>query len=218
MTFDALDDATLGNALSLNRAFLSLVASDDRPEHLPDTLVASLNALTSVERGRLARAPFLLFSLGDYDPGHWRCEARPASEDLFHRSMTPAERQLVTETLAVVWALTRVNRYAARYLCGAGVTWCDYAAATPLPELIVAATRQGSLLEPRFPETSELWRKLLVSASDDRQFVRRAARLSALQCVLTTEQDYGLPARAASARRRSALGVADTRNPGAGQR
>ena len=211
MPFDALDETTFGNALSLNRAYLKLVASDQRPGRIRQEFADSLTTLSGVGRERLARAPFLLFSLGDYDVGRWRSAAGPADPDLFHEPMPVAERQLVTETLAVVWALSQTNRYAARYLCGSGTGWCDYAAATPLPELIAAATMLGSLVEPRIPEHSEVWRKLVLSASDDRQFVRRAARLSALQCVLTTHQEAYAPARAASTRRGAALGVAESR-------
>ena len=191
MQFDALDDATLANARALNHAFLELAISEQRPVDVSESLAGSIRGLSVVERNRLAATPFLLFRLGQFDAGQWRAEDALSRRDpdLFRVPMARGEWQLVTATLGVVWALARTNRYAARCLSGSGIEWCDYAARMPLSDLIMAASTFESLVQPRACEGTKFWRTLVVSASDHRQFVRRAARFSALQCVLTTRAE-----------------------------
>lgn len=203
MQFEGLTDAILANAPALNRAFIGLAVSTTRPAGVPPRLTDRLAALSVAERERVARAPFLLFSLDLYDVARWQQMARTgARPDLFRQPMPDPEWRLAVATLGVAWALAQYNRYAARFLTGASAAWCDYAAGRPLPELIETAGAFETLVVPRFAAQPGFWRKLLCSSRDARSFVRRAARYSALQCVLTApeEGDY-VPARSAACKR-----------------
>ena len=210
MQFEAMNEATLANAPVLNRAFLELALSGEAPAGIPRPFGPQFDALSATERERIARVPFLLFTLDHYDVRRWQ---RAASErpGLFDQTATTLEWRLATATLGVVWALVQSNRYAARYLTGASVAWCDDIAALPLPELIESMERLDTLIVPRFVDRPQFWNKLIASGRDARQLVRRAARFSALQCVLTAVADEGYtPVQNAACRRRDAsLSVAE---------
>ncbi len=213
MQFEGLNDATLANAPALNRGFIELAASKSAPAGVPEDLAERLAALTGQQRERLARAPFLLFTLDSYDLDGWRRAAQSAPRpDLFRQAPSDAESRLAVATLGVVWALARSNRYAARYLAGAGVAWCDHVANRPLPELIASLEGFETLVVVRFAGQPGFWRRLIAASGDARQFVRRAARLSALQRALTFPADevYAPVKNAACRRRDTSLKVAET--------
>ena len=202
MRFEGLSDTTLANAPLLNRGFIEFATT--RPTGVSGSLADRLATLSALERDRLSRAPFLLFTLDNFDLGRWQQAAAEAPRpDLFGPRMSETEWRLATTTLGVVWALARQNRYAARYLAGAGVAWCDHAASLPLPALLGAMERFERLVLPRFDAQPGIWRTLIRSTRDVRPVVRRAARLSALQSVLThSSADIYPPARAAACSRR----------------
>ncbi len=210
MRFEGLSDTTLANAPLLNRGFIEFAIT--RPAGVSGSLADQFADLSGTERDRLSRAPFLLFTLDDFSLGRWqRAAAEAPRPDLFGPRMPEAEWRLAATTLGVIWALARENRYAARYLVGAGVAWCDYAANLPLPELLGAMERLERLVLPRFDAQPGTWRTLIRSSRDGRPVVRRAARLSALQSVLTNSSvDVYPPARnAACSRRDGARRVAE---------
>ena len=193
--FKGIDSDTLANALALNAAFLAL-AITRRPPRLSTDFIERLARLSQVERARLAKAPFLLFTVEPLEPG-----GPSRSPDLFDQSMADPESRLVAATLCLLWSLARTDRHAARFLAGVPRGGCADFAAAPLVDVIDAARRFETLVIPRHQRNAAFWRKLFLSATDPRPLVRQAARHSALQFVLTgLEDDAYTPVAAAACR------------------
>jgi hypothetical protein len=206
MDYEGVNADTIDNGRALNSAFIQFILATAGGESLDDRLRERLVALEPAERARLASVPFLLYTLEPLEPGVWR--PGTATEDLFAPGTGGPEWRLVTATLALLWSLARANRYAARFLYGVPVARCDAIAALPLMGVIDAARRSATGVVQRMPRNEAFWRKLFVSATDPRPRVRRAARQSALQCVLTVAQSpEPLPLATAACRRRSATRV-----------
>ena len=200
MDYEGLDADTINNGRALNSAFIQHALAVGEQEVFAGRLDERLLSLDSVQRRRLATVPFLLYTLDPLEPGTW--QAGTATEDLFATATGDPEWRLVTATLALLWSLVRVNRYAARFLFGVPVARCDAIAAQPLMAVIDAARQSATGVVPRMAGNPAFWRKLLVSASDPREHVRRAARQSALQCVLTVAAASDAPPLASAACRR----------------
>ena len=192
MEYQGPEPTDLANVCALNIAFLdwlrarggSGAATHPRtPEILP-----ALAGMSARQLERLSRAPFLLMSFREYDESQWRSlfAGRPDT-DLFHSLEKPDEEaaRLITAGLGFLWQLSKRNPYAARLVSGAGLNWCEQLADCTLVELFTRAVSGRSLLEPRMIENPDLWQKLLNAGVSAKRDVRRAARVSALQTVLT---------------------------------
>ncbi|MEQ8206941.1 MAG: hypothetical protein RIA65_12245 [Woeseia sp.] len=204
------------NVRALNRAFLDLLADLLRAQGLCHGLAPGLferlQAQRSLQRERLASAPFLLFSLREADGEFWdglfvSCRER----DLFASAPSDqAVNRLVTASVAYLWQLARQNAYAARVICGASLHWCEQIAEQSLMDIVQAAAC-ADVLRLRSPADSALWHKLLDDATSGERAVRDAARITALQRVLTdgAGQRTQRPALAARSFQPQAFRVAD---------
>lgn len=204
MDYRGPQPADYDNVRALNLAFLKLLADSSRTgryfRHLPAVLAERGMAMSIAERERLAGAPFLLFSCKEGDVEYWQwlldIQQRPSLLDN-PPDADSAEAGVVAAALGFMWQLARQNPYAARLICGASLHWCEELAARPLLDVVSAATC-GNVLELRAAADAELWNKLLHTATLDAQAVAEAARISALQRVLTRSTPVR-PARTAMA-------------------
>lgn len=204
MHFSGVDEATIENGRALNAAFLALATGPAAPAGLDPDFVERLARLDRCDLERLSRVPFLLFTVAVVDtvPGTSASLREPM--DLFGDRMARGEVRLVTATLALLWSLARTDRHAARFLAGTSRRWCDDIAGASLMDVLDTTRRFETLVMPRTVPQSAFWDKLFLSASDHRPFVRRAARQSALQCVLTELCDAPyVPVAVAACRKRT---------------
>ncbi len=192
MEYQGPEPADLANVNALNRAFLDWLRVTGPAESLQSALPPDIRvALAGLDRRqleRLARVPFLLLSLREYDDTRWRSLfADRRSMDLL-RPLQPANEEaarLITAGLGFLWQLAKRNPYAARLVSGASLNWCEQLADCTLMELYMRVADENSLLEPRMTSSQELWHKLLTAGVSAKRDVRIAARVSALQTVLT---------------------------------
>lgn len=208
MDFQPPDPADLDNVHALNRAFLGYVRHANRSaamlDQLSDKLAESLLQLTPNGSQWLAKSPFLIFSLAENDHTRWRrlFEGR-ANEDLISVLDKPndAEARLVSAALSFLWQLSIRRPYAARVVSGASLSWCECLADSTLLDLFHHAATESGLLSFRMPNSAGFWGRLVAAGTSDEEPVRRAARLSALQSMLTKRHDdhyCGLRAAACS--------------------
>lgn len=210
------------NVYSLNRGFLASLRRDPGARtclrSLPRRYAERLAALSEREALRLAKTPFLLMSFRERDDRFWEpVFADPGNRDLFAPA-APTEdvvSRLIAAGLGFVWQLARYNPYAARLICGASLHWCEQLTERTFLHVLALAAMQRDLLTIRAPDDPELWDKLLDNGVSGESNVRRAAHISALQCVLT---NAALPAvrrlaSAACAVRTPVLRVADDSDP-----
>jgi len=192
MEYQGPEPADLANVNALNRAFLDWlrVTGPAKPlqQGLPPDIGVALVGLDRRQLERLARVPFLLMSLREYDDIRWRSLfADQRSMDLL-RPLQAADEdaaRLVSAGLGFLWQLAMRNPYAARLVSGASLNWCEQLADCTLMELYTRVAEEEPLLEPRMTDCPELWNKLLTAGVSGRRDVRIAARVSALQTVLT---------------------------------
>jgi hypothetical protein len=192
MEYQGPEPADLANVCALNIAFLDWLRvrgnSGAATHSRTLEILAGLASMSHCQLERLARAPFLLMSFREHDENQWRSLfAAAPNTDLFHSLETPDEEasRLITAGLGFLWQLSKRNPYAARLVSGAGLDWCEQLADCTLVELFTRALSGQSLLEPRMIGNQELWQKLLNAGVSAKKDVRRAARISALQSVLT---------------------------------
>ena len=72
-----------------------------------------------------------------------------------------------------------------RLVSGASLAWCEQLAQCTLMDLFTRALEDQSLLAPRAAGEVTLWQKLLTAGVSNRRQLRRAARMAALQTLLT---------------------------------
>ena len=193
MDFKPPDPADLDNVYSLNNAYLELAITASRRApwldvRLPE-MVGGFAGLEPQVLQRLARTPFLLFSLGENDMRRWRAVFdHEQGADRIKRidSPDPAEARIVQAALGFLWQLVKKRPYAGRVVSGATYQWCERLALCTLVELFEFAAIEPRLLVPRMATNANLWRKLFISSSSDQSDLRAAARFSALQAILTT--------------------------------
>lgn len=204
MPYDGPDAADLANVEALNAAYLDWLVSRGRQaaRSAPGPLQEHLARLDRRGLGYLSRAPFLLLSYREHDEARWHAlfdDRRSA--DLLTGLETPddAATRLVDAGLAFLWQLARRNCYAARLVTGASLGWCERLADSKLVDVLDRAADERELLVPRLADNEKLWAKLLGAGVSSRRDVRIAARVSALQVVLTAPQPaaYGRLAAAA---------------------
>jgi len=210
MDFEAPEAADLANVSSLNRAFLGWLVSravgELPPSRLPRTLVGRITALGPVPSRRLAASPFLLFGLAHDDERRWEpiFDNRPA-RDLFIDGRPPdrGQAELTCATLGFLWDLARRRPYVARVLSGADPGWCERLADCALVDVLQRAAAASGLLGLVRPDDASFWQRLIGTGTDDDAGIRAAARLAALQTLLTRPPKRSwprLPAAACSMR------------------
>jgi len=175
------------NVLALNTAYIT--ASSD---------------LKGPQRGRLAIAPFLLFSLRESDLEWWQ---KTLMNDPQGDLMAEPEqrniplRRIQTAALGFLWQLARQNPYVARVVSGATISWCDMITDLPLVTLLDRAGGRGDLIKSRFGDSDTIAQRLLGDGVSSRRELRRSSQLRALQALLTradVDQYTRLPAAACS--------------------
>jgi len=164
----SLDD--YANVLALNTAFIKATSK-----------------LKGPQRGRLAAAPFLLFSLREDDAGWWASVLADQSQgDLMaateHES--PDLRRIQTAAMSFLWQLARRNPYAARIISGATIAWCEKITSLPLVTLLNRIGGRNDLIVSRLDIPQALGERLLGSGTSSRRQIRRSSQLTALQTLL----------------------------------
>ena len=92
---------------------------------------------------------------------------------------------LVAAGLGFLWQLAQRNPYAARLVSGASLNWCEQLSASTLMNLLSRALEDQALLAPRMAGEPDIWNRLLTAGVSNRRDTRHAARVSALQTLLT---------------------------------
>lgn len=206
MQYHGPDRAVLTNVFVLNTAFIAWQRTrpiePSRDNDMPPESRARLAALSPEQRERLARAPFLLMSLAEDDEVRWQSLfAERQTRDLLHCAQIrdEAATRLTAAGLGFLWQLVQRNPYAARLVSGASLAWCEQLAACTLMDLYTRVLEEQSLLAPRMAGKAGVWEKLLTAGVSNRRQLRRAARVAALQTVLTSAplRPYGALAAAA---------------------
>ncbi len=175
------------NVLALNTAYIK--ASSD---------------LKGPQRGRLATAPFLLFSLRENDLEWWqKALMNDRQGDLMAEpeQLNTSLRRIQTAALGFLWQLARRNPYVARVVSGATISWCEMITDLPLVTLLDRAGARGDLIKSRLGHPDTIAERLLGDGVSSRRELRRSSQLRALQALLThTELDQytRLPAAACS--------------------
>lgn len=192
MEFQPPEPADLANVRALNAAFLDALRHKTLPRRLlaapPDGLQAASADGPALER--LRRCPFLLFSLAEQDAARWdRLFGRSRNDrpDLVD-AMAPsgdAPAPVIFAALGFLWQLARRRPYAARVVSGASLAWCERLSERTLVDICRFAASETGMIGYRNAANAAFWRRLLVSATSADTTVRRAARLAALQMLLT---------------------------------
>ena len=196
MDFQPPETADLTNVYSLNCAFLDLLSSATEPlderEPQPAAFNKGIRKLGRRQRRRLAETPFLLFSLAEHDLARWRkVFDRGYDIDMFDNLDRPTgnESRVVQAALGFLWQLAKKRPYTARVVSGANYYWCERLSLCTLVDLFNFAANEPRLLKMRLANHAPLWRKLIIGATCDDANIRAAAKLSALQTVLTMIDD-----------------------------
>lgn len=192
MEFQGPVAADLADVFSLNLAFLDYVTRE-RPRRpqldvIPRDAADRLCGLQAEDRERLSQTPFLLFSLQEHRDARWRrLFAGKYEVDLVEGIDKPSstEVRIVSAALGLLWQFSKRSPYAARVVSGTTLEWCKNLSAMRLADLFLFATNERGLLQFRYPHRAGFWRKLLRAATHEVPAVRDAARLTALQTLLT---------------------------------
>ncbi|MCH7829468.1 MAG: hypothetical protein IIB75_02770 [Proteobacteria bacterium] len=173
------------NVLALNTAFLE--ASSE---------------LKGPQRGRLAAAPFLLFSIRENDLDWWeRALADGRQGDLMAApELNDIElRGIQSAAIGFLWQLARRNPYAARVISGATIAWCEKLISFPLVTLLDRVGARSDLMKSRLDDQEDSGHRLLGAGTSSSSRVRHSSHLVVLQSLLTrtgSEQYIRLPAAA----------------------
>ena len=218
MHYHGPDRADLANVFVLNSAFIAWQRT--RPlESARDSgglpgICDRLAALNLAQRERLARTPFLLMSLAEDDEARWQSFfTEQQTRDLLQCVQVRDEvaARLTAAGLGFLWQLAQRNPYAARLVSGASLAWCEQLARCTLMDLFTRTLEDQTLLAPRMAGEAGLWDKLLTAGVSNRRHLRLAARVGALQTVLTNAPVRPYRALAAAASR---MPTARTRRSG----
>jgi hypothetical protein len=192
MQYHGPDRADLTNVFVLNKAFITWQRTrppaNARDSGMSPETCARFAALSGEQRERLARTPFLLMSLAEDDEVRWQSLfAKQPTRDLLRcvQIRDDAASQLTAAGLGFLWQLAQRNPYAARLVSGASMSWCEQIATCTLMDLFARALEDQTLLALRMAGKAALWDKLLTAGVSNRRHLRLAARVAALQTVLT---------------------------------
>ncbi len=140
------------------------------------------------QRGRLAAAPFLLFSLREHELEWWDgalADRRQGDLMAAPELSSPELCRLQTAALSFLWQLGRRNLYAARIISGATIAWCEKITALPLITLLDRIGTRGDLMQSRLDGQVGISERLLGDGTSSSQNVRRSSHLAVLQTLLT---------------------------------
>lgn len=190
MEYPGPEPADLSQVHALNQAFLEYALSrrDRLVAELATGIQERLAAGCGDVRRRLARCPFLLFSVSEDDERIWApFFGNEPQRDLLEEGARPGaeELELTCAALGLIWQLAKRNPYAARVVSGASLAWCDQIAGVALVDLIRYSASRRMLLRFRSAGDAAFWTQLSRAAVSDAQTVRAAARITALQLLLT---------------------------------
>ena len=149
--------------------------------------IRATSALKGPQRGRLAAAPFLLFSLRENDLDWWqRALSDPQQNDLIeHVELNnPVLRSVQTAALSFLWQLAQRNPYAVRVVSGAATAWCETVSALPLLTLLDRIGLRGDLIQSRLDAPDMIGERLLGTGTSASMTLRRSSQLCALQALL----------------------------------
>lgn len=159
------------NVLALNTAF-----------------VKATSALKGPQRGRLAAAPFLLFSLRENDVDWWAgvlAEQRQGDLMAAAELESPELRRIQLAAMSFLWQLGRRNPYAARIISGATNAWCEMITDLPLVTLLNRVGARDDLMVSRLNDPVATGKRLLAGGTSSRRQVRRSSQFTVLQALLT---------------------------------
>ena len=152
MDYQGPDPADLANVYALNTAFLDWLVAGRMKAEMPPEAHALLSRMDRSRLDRLARAPFLLLSLCEYDDALWGRLFSDQHGMSLLAAMQPADEdgmRLTTAALGFLWQLAMRNPYAARLVSGASLNWCEQLAACTLMDVVARVAEEPVFLEPR---------------------------------------------------------------------
>lgn len=155
---------------------------------LNTAFVKATSTLKGPQRGRLAAAPFLLFSLREDDVDWWSgVLADRRQGDLMDAAELESRelRRIQSAAISFLWQLGRRNSYAARIISGATNAWCDLVTDLPLVTLLARIGARDDLMVSRLNDPIAIGDRLLANGTSSRRQVRRSSQLTALQTLLT---------------------------------
>lgn len=171
---------------------------------LNSAYLQATSSLKGPQRGRLAVAPFLLFSVREQDLVWWAdallesCQGDLiAAADLEDLTL----QHIQVAALSFLWQLAHQNPYAVRVISGASLAWCEQLCDLPLVTLLARVGARGDLMISRVEETAAAGKRLLGDGLSSNSDVRRSTQMSVLQMLLTQsplERITRLPAAACS--------------------
>lgn len=155
---------------------------------LNTAFVEATSALKGPQRGRLAAAPFLLFSLRENDVDWWAgVLAEQHQGDLMAAAEleSPELRRIQLAAMSFFWQLGRRNPYAARIISGATNAWCEIITDLPLVTLLNRVGARDDLMVSRLSDPVATGKRLLAGGTSSRRQVRRSSQFTVLQALLT---------------------------------
>jgi hypothetical protein len=155
---------------------------------LNTAFIKATSELKGPQRGRLAAAPFLLFSFRERDNEWWgKALVDNRQGDLMAVAdlENPQLRRIQTAALGFLWQLARRNPYATRIISGATVSWCERITDLPLVTLLDRIGVRADLMQSRLDIPEVLGERLLGDGTSSKRDVRRSSQLTALQSLLT---------------------------------
>jgi len=202
MAFDGPTARDFANVYSLNATLLDVLATTPGALRIPATLSARVQALETTQRARLAHTPVLLLSVAEDDLGRWAAISNMRlRRDLVSEMQRPDARlaELIAATLGFLWQLACRDVYAARVVSGGSSEWCETLADALLVDVLEFGACEPGLPALRLADHGPFWDKLLDAGTSDIREVRMAARLCAMQTVLTgSARLHGRPLRSAA--------------------
>ena len=159
------------NVLALNTAFIKATFEMKGPQ-----------------RGRLAAAPFLLFSFREHDLEWWDSALinQPQGDLMAVADLDNQELcRIQIAALSFLWQLARRNPYATRIISGATVSWCERITDLPIVTLLDRIGARADLMQSRLDSSDVLGERLLGDGTSSRRNVRRSSHLTALQSLIT---------------------------------
>lgn len=158
--------------------------------------------LKGPQKGRLAAAPFLLFSLRENDLDWWETALADHSQLQLDEPSAQGrftDHGLQSASISFLWQLARRNPYAARIISGASVQWCEQLTGLPLVTVLERVATRGDLMASRLGGQNTVSAQLLDQGVSSSRNIRRSSHFVALQFLLTmsrSERHLRLPAAA----------------------
>ena len=179
MEFRGPSPGDFANITALNGLFLATLSASP---------VDAAPQLSLQAAGRLAEAPFLLFSLREHDAMLWE-RLLGGGGQLPLRDVAAADDSRLVElriaAIGFLWQIARRNPFAARLVSAAPHAWCQDIGTRTLVHLVRAVSVADDVVTTRFAVPSPTWQRLLTEGTSSNPVIRRSAHLAALQQMLT---------------------------------